>query len=342
MLLIGPLSDPVGRRGAADRRAGHLRRRLGAVLAGPQRRGCCLAFAVRAGVLYVGVPVVIGECCRARPLLRRGRVAPVLVAHSLAMAVARILAPWPAPRRSPGTWWRGIFVALAVLAALIALLVAFGLEETLPPERRSTHGLGHTLQTMRGLLRDRWFVGHALAGSLGFGALFAYVAGSRRSCSRMLMASHLSLQRCCFVISGVGSIPGKPGHPLSRRPLRPAAHAARGAARDRRGLGDSAGRCALIGGLLGRAVQVRSFMVVSSLPFVLPNSMALALLADHAAVARQGLGAARRVSAPSPTVVGWGRDAERRADGFLLLPSSPRPCSPPATSPRARAGGAVA
>jgi DHA1 family bicyclomycin/chloramphenicol resistance-like MFS transporter len=31
---------------------------------------------------------------------------------------------------------------------------------------------------MATLLRDRWFVGHALAGGLGFGALFAYIAGS--------------------------------------------------------------------------------------------------------------------------------------------------------------------
>ena len=123
----------------------------------------------------------------------------------MVMGLAPILAPLAGAQVLALTSWRGIFVALAVLAALIALLVAFGLGETLPPERRSDHGLGHTLQTMRGLLRDRWFVGHALAGSLGFGALFAYVAGSPFVLQEIYGVSP-QLYSVLFAMNGVGLI----------------------------------------------------------------------------------------------------------------------------------------
>ena len=58
------------------------------------------------------------------------------------------------------------------------MLAACGLPETLPPERRSPRGCGVPCRRWRALLRDRSFVGYALAGGLTFGALFAYISGS--------------------------------------------------------------------------------------------------------------------------------------------------------------------
>src|SRR3954468_5900745 len=96
----------------------------------------------------------------------------------LVTGLAPILAPIIGGEVLTVSSWRGIFVVLAVLGALLAAAVALGLRETLPPERRSAHGLSRTLQTMRALLRNRWFLGHGLAGGLAFGALFAYISGS--------------------------------------------------------------------------------------------------------------------------------------------------------------------
>ncbi|PZM90721.1 MAG: Bcr/CflA family drug resistance efflux transporter [Actinobacteria bacterium] len=91
-----------------------------------------------------------------------------------------------APIAAPGlgsvvlrfTSWRGIFVVLAALGALLALLVSWRLPETLPPQRRTAAGLGPMLSAIRILVADRLFIGYALAQGLVFAALFAYIAGS--------------------------------------------------------------------------------------------------------------------------------------------------------------------
>src|SRR4029079_11402618 len=125
----------------------------------------------------------------------------------LVVGLAPILAPLVGAQVLGVTSWRGIFLVLAMLSGLIAALVALGLRETLPPERRSDQGLGRTLQTMRALLRDRWFVGHALAGALGFGALFAYVAGSSFVLQGIYGVSP-QLYSVLFAMNGLGLIAG--------------------------------------------------------------------------------------------------------------------------------------
>src|SRR3954451_3194305 len=125
----------------------------------------------------------------------------------LVTGLAPILAPLAGAQVLELTSWRGIFAVLAVLSALLALLVAFGLHETLPPERRTHHGLGRTLAIMRGLLRDRWFVGHGLAGGLGFGALFAYISGSSFVLQGIYGVSP-QLYSVLFAMNGLGLIAG--------------------------------------------------------------------------------------------------------------------------------------
>ena len=58
---------------------------------------------------------------------------------------------------------------------------------------------------MRGLLRDRWFVGHGLAGGLGFGALFAYISGSSFVLQGVYGASP-QLYSVLFAVNGLGLI----------------------------------------------------------------------------------------------------------------------------------------
>ncbi|MFF3237564.1 multidrug effflux MFS transporter [Micromonospora sp. NPDC002931] len=74
--------------------------------------------------------------------------------------------------------WRTVFVALAVIGALLAAAVAWRLPETLPASRRSTGGLAATAAAGRSLFTDRIFLGYALAQGLAFAGLFAYISGS--------------------------------------------------------------------------------------------------------------------------------------------------------------------
>ena len=60
---------------------------------------------------------------------------------------------------------------------------------------------------MRALLRDRWFVGHGLAGGLGFGALFAYISGSSFVLQGIYGVSP-QLYSVLFAMNGLGLIAG--------------------------------------------------------------------------------------------------------------------------------------
>ncbi|KPI31934.1 drug resistance transporter, Bcr/CflA subfamily [Actinobacteria bacterium OV450] len=74
--------------------------------------------------------------------------------------------------------WRGVFVVLTGVGAVLTLVVWRSLGETLPPERRQTGGVGTALRTMRGLLADRVFAGYTLAGGFAFAVLFSYISAS--------------------------------------------------------------------------------------------------------------------------------------------------------------------
>jgi DHA1 family bicyclomycin/chloramphenicol resistance-like MFS transporter len=74
--------------------------------------------------------------------------------------------------------WRAIFSLLAGFGLLCLALVAGGLPETLPAERRTRTGLGQALHVYGRLLADRRFLGLALAGGCVFAGMFAYISGS--------------------------------------------------------------------------------------------------------------------------------------------------------------------
>jgi DHA1 family bicyclomycin/chloramphenicol resistance-like MFS transporter len=200
----------------------------------------------------------------------------------LVTGLAPILAPLAGGAILAIASWRAIFVVLTGLSGLIAVLVAAALQETLPPERRSDKGLRATLTVMRGLLRDRWFVGHGLAGGLGFGALFAYISGSSFVLQGIYGASP-QLYSVLFAANGLGLIGGSQVNARLVGRYGPALLL-------RAGLTSIAvAACALlavvsIGGFGVVALLVPMFVIVSSLSFVLPNSTALAL-ADHPTVA---------------------------------------------------------
>ncbi|MFJ3301967.1 multidrug effflux MFS transporter [Streptomyces sp. NPDC086549] len=96
----------------------------------------------------------------------------------LISGTAPIVAPLIGGQILRVTDWRGVFVVLTVVGAVLAMLVWLRLPETLPPAERHDGGVGEALRTMRGLLTDLPFTGYMLAGGFAFAALFAYISAS--------------------------------------------------------------------------------------------------------------------------------------------------------------------
>jgi DHA1 family bicyclomycin/chloramphenicol resistance-like MFS transporter len=92
--------------------------------------------------------------------------------------VAPIVAPLIGGQVLRVTDWRGVFVVLTVIGALLAALVWARLPETLPAAERHTGGVGEALHSMRRLLGDLPFTGYLLTGGFAFAALFAYISAS--------------------------------------------------------------------------------------------------------------------------------------------------------------------
>ncbi|MEU8113985.1 multidrug effflux MFS transporter [Micromonospora sp. NPDC048947] len=174
-LLIGPLSDVVGRR--VPLLAGLAAHIVASVL--------CV-FAPNIGVLG-GLRVLQGLGVAAatvvatavvRDLFSGASFARIFSRLMLVMGLAPILAPTLGSALLSWTDWRGVFAALAVLGALLIVVAALRLPETLPVARRRHGGVRATLRDYRGLVNDRAFVGLVLVAGLAMAALFAYVSGS--------------------------------------------------------------------------------------------------------------------------------------------------------------------
>jgi DHA1 family bicyclomycin/chloramphenicol resistance-like MFS transporter len=278
-LLLGPLSDRLGRR--LPLIAALITYSVASVL-------CSLAPSapVLMGLRFLQGFAGAGGVVIARAVVRdlHTGAAAVRIFSSLMLVtgLAPILAPVVGAQVLTFTSWRGIFVVLGVLSALIAVMVAFGLRETLRRELRSGGGLGETVRVMRRLLRDRWFVGHGLAGGMAFGALFAYISGSSFVLQGIYGVSP-QLYSVLFALNGFGLIAGSQVNARLVGRFGPALLLRRGL------LAIVVSAAALLavvvsGGLGVWAVLIPMFVIVSSLSFVLPNSTALAL-ADHASVA---------------------------------------------------------
>ncbi|MGW4345138.1 multidrug effflux MFS transporter [Streptomyces sp. NPDC004690] len=96
----------------------------------------------------------------------------------LISGVAPIVAPLIGGQILRITDWRGVFVVLTVVGALLGAVVWTKLPETLPPADRHDGGVRQALGGMRRLLADRVFTGYMIAGGFAFASLFAYISAS--------------------------------------------------------------------------------------------------------------------------------------------------------------------
>lgn len=211
--------------------------------------------------------------------------------------IAPIAAPVIGGQLLHWTDWRGVFLVLAAIGALLlaASVPMFG--ESLPPERRrSGGGPGMLLPVYRSLLRDRVFVGCLLGNGLALGGMFGYISGSPFVLQDIhgLSAQQYSL---VFASNGAGIVA-----------FSQLSHWLVGRVRTRTLM--LAGLCGTTAGGVGVLLSVSAgaglpvllpllFLDVACLGLVLPNAGALGL-AKHGDAA----GAAASLLGPTPYVLG--------------------------------------
>lgn len=172
-LVAGPLSDRIGR-------VAPLRWGVGLLAV----TSFLCAFAPNITVLIVlrllqglaGSAALVVTRAIVRDVYSGARAAKVFSELMLVMGLAPVLGPVLGGQLLRFTDWRGIFVVLGVISALLCLAVVLRLEETRPPEARAA--LAHPLADLAVLLRDRRFLAFFAIGSLAGVILFGYITMS--------------------------------------------------------------------------------------------------------------------------------------------------------------------
>jgi DHA1 family bicyclomycin/chloramphenicol resistance-like MFS transporter len=174
-LLIGPLSDSWGRRPLL----------IGGVVVHILASLLCViapSIAVLGGLRVVqGLGVAASSViamAMVRDLFDGAAFARVFSRLILVMGAAPILAPTLGSAVLRWTDWRGVFAVLAGIGALLIVVAAVALPETLPVHRRRRGGLAGSGRVYAALLRDRAFMGLVLVAGSAMAALFAYISGS--------------------------------------------------------------------------------------------------------------------------------------------------------------------
>ena len=174
-LVAGPISDALGRRrpvlaGVAAYMAASL------LCAAAPTIWLLLVFRLVQGM--AGAAGIVIARAIVRDLHEGIEAARMFAMLMLIGGLAPILAPLVGGELLHVTDWRGIFVVLAGIGALLLLGAWAILRETLAPENRRGGGLVATLHVFRGLVRDRPFMGYALSAGLTFAAMATYISGS--------------------------------------------------------------------------------------------------------------------------------------------------------------------
>jgi MFS transporter, DHA1 family, multidrug resistance protein len=174
-LVLGPLSDALGRRrpllvGTAV----HVLASL-LVLLAPNVAVLGALRVLQGAGAAAGAVIAIAVV---RDLFDGRAAATMLSRLFLVLGVAPVLAPTIGGELLRFTSWRGVFALLAGYGVLLIAMGFFAVRETLPPERRSSNGVGGTLRSYASLFRDRAYVGLVLVAGLTMAGLFAYVSGS--------------------------------------------------------------------------------------------------------------------------------------------------------------------
>ena len=174
-VIAGPLSDRFGRRGPLV--IGIIAFVAASVLCAISPTIETLVLARLVQGLAGAVGIVIAQAA-GRDVYEGGALIRYYGRLTVLGGLAAIVGPVIGGQLALVTDWRGIFLFLAGLGALLLLasLLIFG--ETLPVDQRTSGGLAQTGRDFRKLFGDRLFVGSVLIAGLTYAALFAYLAGA--------------------------------------------------------------------------------------------------------------------------------------------------------------------
>ncbi|MGE2836340.1 multidrug effflux MFS transporter [Mycobacterium sp. SMC-4] len=174
-LIIGPLSDALGRRKPLI--GGIVLHMLASLL-------CMFAtditvLGIARGLQGMGAAAgMVVAIAVVSDLYTDSVAATVMSRLMLVLGVAPVLAPSLGAAVLLHGSWHWVFAALVVVAGALLVMAALALPETLPTDHRRSLRVGSIARTYLELLRDVRFVILVLVGALGMSGLFAYIAGA--------------------------------------------------------------------------------------------------------------------------------------------------------------------
>jgi MFS transporter, DHA1 family, multidrug resistance protein len=174
-LLYGPISDRVGRKPPLY---------IGFALYAVGALGCALAGSMQM-LIVTRLIQALGGCAGlviGRAIVRDRcephEAARVFSTLMMIVALGPVFAPAAGGLVVSVFGWRATFVFQVLLGIVLLIAVHFVLKETRAPQDGATLQLGSVARTYVRLLGDRAFVGYALLGGFGLGAMFGYVTGA--------------------------------------------------------------------------------------------------------------------------------------------------------------------
>ncbi|MGA9373054.1 MAG: multidrug effflux MFS transporter [Solirubrobacterales bacterium] len=174
-VVSGSISDNVGRRTPVL--AGLIAYLVSSLLCGLSPGILTLTFLRLVQGAAAGVGFVIARAI-VRDLYSGSAGARIFARLVIVSGVAPVVAPILGGQVLRFTSWRGLFVLFAVVSALILAAAYAFLFETLPVHLRHEPGIRTKLRVFRALIFDTSFLPYAFVGSLGFAAMFSYIAGA--------------------------------------------------------------------------------------------------------------------------------------------------------------------
>lgn len=314
-LLVGPLSDAMGRRlPLLIATSVHVVASIGVAMA-PTVEWVMVGRIVQ-GVGAAGGSVV--ALAVVRDLFGGQRLIRMLSRLALVIGFAPVFAPVIGSQLLRFVEWRGVLVFLAAYGLLTTVVAAFILVETLPRERRGRFSAAVVAQRYRRLVKDPAFLGIAVVGAATFTTLFAYLTASSFVLQDVfgLSAQQFGL---VFGINSVGLVAGTQISARLMRYVAPRVVTAGGLSIMTLGALALLTSSLLDAGLLG--VIIPLFFVIAPAGLVMPTVQVMAL-ADHATEAGTAaslVGAANMVvaGAVSPLVGVWGNTPTAMATVML-------------------------
>lgn len=277
-LLVGPLSDTLGRRRPLV---------VGLTLYIASSAGCAAAPSI--AVLDVlrllqgvsGATGIVIARAMVRDMYSGVEAARLYATLGAIIPLAPILAPTVGGAILLVTSWRGVFAVQAGVGAVLLAAAALITRETLAPAFRHAGSIRGALATYRALLRSPRYSRVVVAGSLGFAGFFAYISASSFVYQDVLGFSAQAFG-LLFAVNGVGLLATNVMNARLVRTVAPERLL-------RVGLGTIAASgvltaVAAIAGLGAWALLPLMFVIVCSMGLIMSNSIAVSMaLESHRA-----------------------------------------------------------